>query len=93
MLILGLAAKPIVEFISVYGALVPYAVVHGFIYQIITYAFLHGGIMHILGNMFVLWMFGSQIEMDSGTRQFLEFYFWCVIGAALITIAVSSLHS
>ena len=48
--------------------------------------------MHILGNMLVLWMFGSQIEMDFGTRQFLEFYFWCMIGAALVTIGVSYTH-
>jgi membrane associated rhomboid family serine protease len=92
LLLLGLASKPAADAIELYGSLMPYAVVqlHGkYIYQLVTYAFLHGGIMHILGNMFVLWMFGSQIEMDFGTRQFLEFYFWCVIGAALITVAVS----
>ena len=89
LLILSLASRQAAGLISAYGALVPAAVVHGFIYQVVTYAFLHGSIMHILGNMFVLWMFGSQIEMDLGTRQFLEFYFWCVIGAALVTMAVS----
>lgn len=89
LLILGLAARPTAEAIKLYGALIPGAVLHGYIYQVVTYAFLHGSIMHILGNMFVLWMFGSQIEMDFGTRQFLEFYFWCMVGAALVTIAVS----
>jgi membrane associated rhomboid family serine protease len=89
LLVLSLASRQTAGVITAYGALVPAAVVHGFIYQVVTYAFLHGGIMHILGNMFVLWMFGSQIEMDLGTRQFLEFYFWCVMGAALVTIAVS----
>ncbi len=89
LLLLAIPARSAADAISVYGSLIPAAVLHGYVYQIVTYAFLHGSIMHILGNMFVLWMFGSQIEMDFGTRQFLEFYFWCVIGAALITIAVS----
>lgn len=89
LLILSVVSQRAAGTITGFGALVPAAVVHGFIYQLVTYAFLHGSIMHILGNMFVLWMFGSQIEMDLGTRQFLEFYFWCVIGAALVTMAVS----
>ena len=92
LLILALASPRAAGEIQGYGSLIPYFVVHGyglFLYQLVTYAFLHGSIMHILGNMFVLWMFGSQIEMDFGTRQFLEFYFWCVIGAALITVAVA----
>src|ERR1700761_6582424 len=89
LLILGLASHQAAESITVLGALIPADVVHGYVYQLVSYAFLHGSIMHILGNMFVLWMFGSQIEMDFGFRQFLEFYFWCVIGVALITIAVA----
>lgn len=89
LLLLGLASRDLAGFLDFYGSLIPSYVVRGHLYQLITYAFLHGSIMHILGNMFVLWMFGSQIEMDFGTRQFLEFYFWCVLGAALITIAVS----
>lgn len=89
MLLLGLVSKDAVGYIGLYGALMPLAVVHGYLYQLVTYAFLHAGLTHILFNMLVLWMFGSQIEMDFGTRQFLEFYFWCVIGAALVTIAAS----
>lgn len=89
LLLLQLASAQLVEYIRAYGALVPLAVVHGYIYQLVTYSFLHASITHILFNMLVLWMFGSQIEMDFGPRQFLEFYFWCVIGAALITVAVT----
>ena len=54
-----------------------------------TYAFLHAGFWHLVGNLFGLWMFGSQLEVDWGYKKFLEFYFYCVIGAALTTIAVS----
>jgi membrane associated rhomboid family serine protease len=70
-------------------ALVPYLVAHGFVWQLATYSFLHEGVLHLLFNMLGLWMFGSQFEMDWGRKKFLEFYFFCVVGAALTTIAVS----
>jgi membrane associated rhomboid family serine protease len=73
-------------------ALIPAAVVHGWIFQVVTYSFLHAGVLHILFNMLGLWMFGAQLESDWGHRRFLEFYFFCVIGAALTTIAISYTH-
>jgi len=66
-----------------------YAVVHGEIWQLITYSFLHYGLMHILFNMLALWMFGAQLEVDWGYNLFMQFYFFCVFGAALVTVAVS----
>lgn len=66
--------------------LVPYAIVHSFaVWQVFTYMFLHGGFMHIFFNMFALWMFGSDLERQWGTREFLKFYFIAGIGAAIIT--------
>jgi len=53
------------------------------------YSFLHAGILHILFNMLWLWWFGATLEMDWGRKRFLEFYFFCVLGAALVTVAVS----
>ncbi len=70
-------------------ALIPYRVLHGFIWQMVTYSFLHAGILHILFNMLGLWWFGATLEMDWGKNRFLEFYFFCVAGAALTTIVVS----
>jgi membrane associated rhomboid family serine protease len=70
-------------------SLIPAAVTHGFIWQLVTYSFLHSGLWHILFNMLWLWMFGSQFEVDWGTSRFLEFYFFCVVGAALSTIAMA----
>jgi membrane associated rhomboid family serine protease len=70
-------------------ALIPVLVLRGWIFQIVTYSFLHAGFWHLAGNMFGLWMFGSQFEVEWGRKKFLEFYFFCVIGAALTTIAVS----
>jgi membrane associated rhomboid family serine protease len=62
-----------------------------YLYQFVSYAFVHMGIMHILGNMLMLWMFGSQIEQDFGSRKFLEFYIFCMVGAALTTLAVGGI--
>ena len=51
--------------------------------------FLHAGLWHILFNMLALWMFGAQLETDWGYNLFMQFYFFCGIGAALVTVAVS----
>ena len=72
-------------------ALVPVAVLHGWIWQLVTYSFIHVGLFHIAFNMLTLWMFGAQLETDWGFNQFLEFYFYCVVCAALVTIAVAYL--
>ncbi len=70
-------------------ALIPVSVVqHGYIWQLVTYSFFHGGLFHLLFNMLTLWMFGSQFEMDWGRKHFLEYYFWCVLGAAVTSIFV-----
>jgi membrane associated rhomboid family serine protease len=55
-------------------------------WQIITHLFLHGGLMHLVYNMFALWMFGSELEDRWGPKRFLTFYFLCGIGAALIQL-------
>ena len=55
------------------------------IWQIFTYSFIHGGFFHIFFNMFVLWMFGKDLEQEWGKKDFLVFYFICGAGAGLIT--------
>jgi membrane associated rhomboid family serine protease len=73
-------------------ALSPYHVFHGLrIWQLATYLFLHGGIWHLLINMFTLWMFGITLEKDWGTRRFLKYYFICGIGAGLCDVSVNAL--
>lgn len=56
-------------------------------WQIITHLFLHGNFMHLVSNMFALWMFGTILETIWGPKRFLTFYFLCGIGAALIQLA------
>jgi membrane associated rhomboid family serine protease len=87
--VLGAVAPGLASDLLTYGALIPVAVLHGWIWQLISYSFLHGGVGHVLINMLMLWMFGAQEEMDWGPKKFLEFYLFCVVGAALTTIAVA----
>jgi membrane associated rhomboid family serine protease len=54
------------------------------IWQPVTYAFLHGGLFHLLFNLLILWMMGGEIERFWGRREFLRYYFLCVLGAAAL---------
>jgi len=73
--------------------LVPSAVTHGLrIWQPFTYLFLHdiGSIWHILTNMFMLWMFGRELELVWGRTRFLQYYFLTGVGAGLINVIVKT---
>jgi membrane associated rhomboid family serine protease len=50
---------------------------------LITSAFLHGGWMHLLGNMLYLWIFGNNVEDAMGGLRFLVFYLLCAVAAAM----------
>ncbi len=87
--VLGAVAPKAAQYLLLFGALIPAAVMQGWIWQLVTYSFLHGGVGHVLINMLMLWMFGAQEEQDWGSKRFIEFYLFCVAGAALTTIAVA----
>ena len=59
-------------------------------WQLVTYAFLHGDIAHLLFNMLALLMFGAPVEHTWGEKRFLTFYAVCVVGAALCQLAVGA---
>ena len=59
------------------------------LWQPLTYMFFHGGIWHVLINMFVLWMFGSELERLWGKNRFLKYYFFTGIGSGLVTMVFS----
>lgn len=61
----------------------------GWIWQFVTYLFLHGPPFHLLLNMLILWYFGAEIEMRLGRAQFVFFYFLCGIGAGLINFGIN----
>lgn len=60
------------------------------LWQLVSYSFLHGGLFHLLINMYVLWLFGSRIEQAWGSRAFVIYYFVCVIGAGLVQLFIAS---
>ncbi len=71
-------------------ALSAYGVFEQFrIWQLVSYMFLHGGFWHIFFNMFVLWMFGVELERNWGTKEFLKFYFITGIGGAVFNLILS----
>ena len=59
-------------------------------WQLVTYAFLHGGMLHLAFNMFALYMFGGAVERVFGTRRYLVYYFVCVFSAALTQMVVAA---
>ena len=79
--------------IGVFGLTPELALERLWLWQPVTYLFLHDprGFAHILFNMLVLWMFGVQLERLWGTRFFLRYYFVTGIGAGLATIVAGLL--
>ena len=58
-------------------------------WQLVTYAFLHGSMLHLLFNMFALYMFGGAMEQVFGSRRYLAYYAVCVVSAALAQLLVA----
>jgi membrane associated rhomboid family serine protease len=56
--------------------------------HVLTSMFLHGGWMHMLGNMWFLWIFGNNIEDSMGHVRFLVFYLLCGVAAALAQVMI-----
>ena len=65
--------------------------VHFELFQLLTYGFLHGSVMHLLLNMYALWLFGSRMENVWGSSAFAVYYVVCVLGAGLTQLLVASL--
>ena len=85
------------EYGNVNGAVIkwfgmtPALVLQGYLWQPVSYLFLHAGFMHLIFNMLALWMFGVDLERRWGQQAFYRYYFVCGVGAALTTIVVSLL--
>ena len=62
-------------------------------WQLVTYGFLHGNALHLIFNMFALYMFGSDIERVLGQRRYLFYYLACVLTAGLAQLVVSAVSS
>ena len=86
--VLGLGAIPAVVFGS--RELVPGLVLVPATLTLVTSMFLHGGWMHLLGNMLFLWIFGDNVEDSMGHLRFLVFYLVCGVAAALAHAALNA---
>lgn len=60
-------------------------------WQLLTYQFMHGGLMHLFFNMFALWMFGMELENLWGSKKFLIYYLTCGVGAGLTNLFIAPL--
>jgi membrane associated rhomboid family serine protease len=92
LLLLGAVNGPERSLIATLLSLTPGLVVRGFLWQLVTYSFVHLGILEILFNMLSLWFIGTYIEDVKGSRWVAEVYFVAVVGGALIGTAMSFLH-
>lgn len=71
-----------------YMAMIPGAVLDGWVWQFFTYMFAHGSVSHILFNMLALFIFGTQVEQTLGTKEFLVYYFVTGILAGVFSFGV-----
>jgi membrane associated rhomboid family serine protease len=88
-LVLGLTFPRTISLLLRYLALTPAHVMRGEVWQLVTYSFLHAGFFHWFGNMLGIWMFGSTLERNWGTKRFLELFGVGVFGAAATTVLLS----
>lgn len=64
-----------------------------YVWQLLTYQFIHGNIWHIFFNLLALWMFGAELESLWGSRKFILYYLLCGIGAGLTQLYIAPLIS
>lgn len=91
LLLLTLVAAPFAGGLLSFGALIPSHLLHGFIWQLVTYSFIHQGILGTALEMLSLWFLGSFLESNHGPRWLAELYFTSVIGAGLAAVGLSLL--
>jgi membrane associated rhomboid family serine protease len=72
--------------------LVPARIINDlWLWQFVTYIFMHGTPLHLLLNMLILWFFGSEIESKLGKKGFLIYFFICGIGAGVFNFLVNTI--
>jgi membrane associated rhomboid family serine protease len=56
----------------------------------VSYLFVHAGLLHLLGNMLMLYVFGTAVESRMGSRNFILYYLYCGVGAAVFSLLLAS---
>jgi membrane associated rhomboid family serine protease len=88
LLLLGVASGSTAFAVVSWTALNPPAVLHGCLWQLITYSFVHQGILNTAFELLSLWFLGSFLESTHGSRWLAEIYFVSVLGAGLAALAL-----
>src|ERR671915_208383 len=57
----------------------------------VTYMFVHAGLLHLLGNMLMLYVFGTAVESRMGSRNFILYYLYCGVGAAIFSLLLAGI--
>ncbi|WP_446744973.1 rhomboid family intramembrane serine protease [Silvibacterium acidisoli] len=89
LLVLGIASAPAALTIEAWVGLVPQFVLHGRLWQLLTYSFVHQGILNTAFELLSLWFLGSFLESSHGARWVAELYFASVLGAGLAAVGLS----
>jgi membrane associated rhomboid family serine protease len=89
LLVLGAVNRSLGETLFGLLGLTPRAVVHGFVWQLVTYAFVHRGILEALFSLLSIWFIASYLEEVKGSRWLIEIYFLSAVGGAAIATALS----
>jgi membrane associated rhomboid family serine protease len=88
LLLIGVASASFASQLTLWTALFPPAVLHGSIWQLLTYSFVHQGILNTAFELLSLWFLGSFLEANHGSRWLAEIYFFSVLGAALAAMGL-----
>ena len=80
-----------IVFLEPWFALYPLASGHFLPWQVVTYAFLHGSMIHLFFNMLGLWMFGAELERLWGQRRYWQFLLAGVLAAAAAQMLITAL--
>ena len=88
LLLLGVASVPAAQAILSWVALVPPLVLHGRVWQLVTYCFVHQGILNTAFELLSLWFLGSFLESNHGSRWLGEIFFFSALGAGLAAMAI-----
>ena len=75
LLLMEYAAPRMALVVVTYFSLTPALLLHGWVWQLVTYSFLNAGVLHVAFNMLTLWFIGSFLETSKGSRWLLEIYF------------------
>ena len=76
------------SYLKIFGLVPAFVLGRAWLWQLVTYMFLHGSLLHIFFNMLFLWMMGSELERYWGSREFVKYYIVTGTGAGVINMLV-----